>query len=194
MSADPVSGPVRRADDDALERLGAIDHRLHQISTYLTAAIGQLLSQLAQIHANLETLIKSCGPAELIKAGTACELPDLALPPSPTAADGRSVLPGGLAGEVQALSALLAPVVELAADRAVLVTGPGDKAFPPMTAPDRPLTPGEALAKLFMDNADRSANDANDELVRALQERARMIQTLADPRNHPDPHIEGSPR
>jgi hypothetical protein len=85
-------------------------------------------------------------------------------------------------------------VVELSADRAVLVTGPGDKAFPPMTAPDRPLTPGEALAKLFMDNADRSANAANDELVTALQERARMIQTLADPRNHPDPHIEGSPR
>jgi hypothetical protein len=56
-----------------------------------------------------------------------------------------------------------------------------------MTAPDQPLTPGEALAKLFMDNADRSANAANaanaanDELVTALRERARVIQALADP-------------
>jgi hypothetical protein len=50
-----------------------------------------------------------------------------------------------------------------------------------MTAPDQSLTPGEALAKLFMDNADRSANAANDELVTALRERARVIQALADP-------------
>jgi hypothetical protein len=50
------------------------------------------------------------------------------------------------------------------------------------------------LAKLFMDNVDRGANAANDELVTALRERARVIQALADPRNHPDPHIEGFPR
>jgi hypothetical protein len=47
-----------------------------------------------------------------------------------------------------------------------------------MTAPDRPLTPGEALAKLFLDNADRGANAANDALVEALRERAREIQAL----------------
>jgi hypothetical protein len=84
-------------------------------------------------------------------------------------------------------------VVELAADRAVVATSPGDQAIPPMAAPDRPLTPGEILAKLFMDNADRGANATNDELVTALRKRARVIQTLADPTNHPDPHIEGSP-
>ena len=43
---------------------------------------------------------------------------------------------------------------------------------------DRPLTPGEALAKLFLDNADRGANAANDELVEALKQR---IRALADP-------------
>ncbi len=139
MSADPAGGPVRRADDDALERLSAIDHRLHQISTHLAATTGQLLSQLAAIHANLETLIESLGSAEP-------------------------------------------------------VTGPGDEALPPMTAPDRPLTPGEALATLFMDNTDRGANAANDELVTALQDQARVIQTLADPTNHPDPHSERFPR
>ena len=41
-----------------------------------------------------------------------------------------------------------------------------------------PLTPGEALAKLFMDNADRGANAANDALIEALRERAREIQAL----------------
>ena len=50
-----------------------------------------------------------------------------------------------------------------------------------VTAPERPLTPGEALAKLFMDNADRGANAANSELVAALRQRAREIQALADP-------------
>ncbi|HEX4102339.1 MAG TPA: hypothetical protein VHY21_17660 [Pseudonocardiaceae bacterium] len=45
-------------------------------------------------------------------------------------------------------------------------------------SPDRPLTPGEALAKLFMDNADRGANTANDELIEELQ---RRIRALADP-------------
>lgn len=50
-----------------------------------------------------------------------------------------------------------------------------------MTGPgDRPLTPGEALAKLFLDNADRGANAENDDLVVALRERARAIQALAD--------------
>ena len=54
---------------------------------------------------------------------------------------------------------------------------------PPTEAdPDRPLTPGEALAKLFLANADRGANPANDELVAALRQRAREIQALADRR------------
>ncbi len=193
MSADPVTAPVRRTDDDPLERLSAIHHRPHHISAHLATTTGQLLNQLAEIHANLETLIGSPGSAESIKTGTACWSPDLELPPSPTAVGSRSVSPGGLAGEARALSALLAQGAELAADRAMLVTGPEDETFPPMTAPDPPLTPGEALAKLFMDNADRSANATNDELVTALHERARMIQTLADPTNHPDPHIDGSP-
>jgi hypothetical protein len=41
---------------------------------------------------------------------------------------------------------------------------------------DRPLTPGEALAKLFMDNADRGANAANDELIEELQRRIRALR------------------
>lgn len=45
--------------------------------------------------------------------------------------------------------------------------------------PDRPLTPGEALAKLFLDNADNGRDAANDELVTALRQRAREIQALA---------------
>ena len=119
MSANPVSGPVRHTDDDALERLSAIDHRLHQISTHLAVIIGQLLSQLAEIYANLETLIESLGSVELIKTGAARGLPDSEPPLSPTATGGHSVPPGGLAGGVQALAALLAQVAELAADRAV---------------------------------------------------------------------------
>ncbi|HEV7451814.1 MAG TPA: hypothetical protein VGO16_10595 [Pseudonocardiaceae bacterium] len=55
-------------------------------------------------------------------------------------------------------------------------------ARPHPQSPDRPLAPGEALEKLFMDNADRGANAANDELVVALQQRARAIQALADRR------------
>lgn len=39
-----------------------------------------------------------------------------------------------------------------------------------------PLTPGEALARLFLDNADRGANHANDELVEALRQRVRKLQ------------------
>ncbi|MGH3834054.1 MAG: hypothetical protein ACRDRS_27050 [Pseudonocardiaceae bacterium] len=58
MSADSVGEPVRHPDDDVLGRLAAIDHRLHQISTQLTT-LGQLLSQLEQIGATLETLISS---------------------------------------------------------------------------------------------------------------------------------------
>ncbi|MGH3935018.1 MAG: hypothetical protein ACRDS1_08590 [Pseudonocardiaceae bacterium] len=56
----------------------------------------------------------------------------------------------------------------------------------PDTAPvnggscERALTPGEALAKLFMDNADHGRDAANDELIAALRQRAREIQALAD--------------
>jgi hypothetical protein len=74
MSVDPVSEPVRGADDDVLARLAAIDQRLHQISTHL-ASIDQLLSQLDEIRTNLETLIGSLGSAEPIVAGTVSELP-----------------------------------------------------------------------------------------------------------------------
>lgn len=58
MSAEPVSEPTRRTDGDTLARLTAIDHRLHQISTQL-AAVGESLSQLDEIRANLETLTES---------------------------------------------------------------------------------------------------------------------------------------
>lgn len=62
-----------------------------------------------------------------------------------------------------------------------------------MTAPaDRSLTPGEALAKLFMDNADRGANAANDALVEELQQRIRALRkTRKDPGR---PLVERSPR
>ncbi|MGH3692464.1 MAG: hypothetical protein ACRDRX_00395 [Pseudonocardiaceae bacterium] len=59
---------------------------------------------------------------------------------------------------------------------------------------DRPLNPGEALLKLFMDNADNGRNAANDELVAALLQRAREIQALADPpasTAYPNAEIEG---
>lgn len=118
MSAEAASELACRTDGDVLARLAAIDHRLHQISTHLTP-VGQLLSQLAEIHTNLETLIGSLRSAGPTLGCAACELPDLELSPSPAAAGGRSVAPGRLAREVQALSALLAEVVELAADRAV---------------------------------------------------------------------------
>jgi hypothetical protein len=47
-----------------------------------------------------------------------------------------------------------------------------------MTTPptDRSLTPGEALAKLFMDNADRGANAANDTLIEELRRRIRVLR------------------
>ena len=66
MSAEPRSEPTRRTDDDVLARLVAIDHRLHQISTRL-AVVGHLLSQLDEVRANLETLIRSLGSAEPVR-------------------------------------------------------------------------------------------------------------------------------
>lgn len=56
MSPDFLRKPVRFSDDDALRRLAAIDHRLHQISTQLTP-MSKLPSQLDEICANLTTLI-----------------------------------------------------------------------------------------------------------------------------------------
>jgi hypothetical protein len=47
---------------------------------------------------------------------------------------------------------------------------------PPELVPDRPLTAGDALAKLFLDNADRGANAANDELIEELQRRIRALR------------------
>ena len=44
-----------------------------------------------------------------------------------------------------------------------------------------PLTPGEALAKLFLDNANHGRHAANDVLVEELLKRRRTIQTLANP-------------
>ncbi|MGQ0719013.1 MAG: hypothetical protein ACT4NP_17205 [Pseudonocardiales bacterium] len=43
---------------------------------------------------------------------------------------------------------------------------------------DRALTPGEALAKLFLDNADRGCNAENDTLVVELLRRMRAVQAL----------------
>ncbi|MGH3856891.1 MAG: hypothetical protein ACRDR6_26105 [Pseudonocardiaceae bacterium] len=45
----------------------------------------------------------------------------------------------------------------------------------------RPLTPGEALATLFLDNADRGCNAENDVFVEELLKRRRTIQALANP-------------
>ncbi|MGH3899593.1 MAG: hypothetical protein ACRDTA_15400 [Pseudonocardiaceae bacterium] len=53
---------------------------------------------------------------------------------------------------------------------------------PATSCPADPLlTPGEALAKLFLDNADRGANADNDVLVEELLKRWRAIQALANP-------------
>ncbi|MBV8540226.1 MAG: hypothetical protein JO364_10445 [Pseudonocardiales bacterium] len=41
------------------------------------------------------------------------------------------------------------------------------------------LTPGEALATLFLDNADNGRNAENDTLVEELLRRMRAIQALA---------------
>lgn len=47
---------------------------------------------------------------------------------------------------------------------------------------DPSLTPGEALAKLFLDNSDRGANAENDALVVEVLRRMRAAQALvADP-------------
>ncbi|MGH3811280.1 MAG: hypothetical protein ACRDUV_02335 [Pseudonocardiaceae bacterium] len=40
-------------------------------------------------------------------------------------------------------------------------------------SPERPLTPGEALLRLFLNNADNGRNAANDEFIAALRQRAR---------------------
>jgi hypothetical protein len=55
---------------------------------------------------------------------------------------------------------------------------------PAADSPDRPLTPGEALAKLFLDSADRGANAENDELVEAIKQR---IRALAEPPTSREP-------
>jgi hypothetical protein len=44
-----------------------------------------------------------------------------------------------------------------------------------------PLTPGEALAALFLANADKGANAENDVFVEELVKRRRAIQALANP-------------
>jgi hypothetical protein len=44
-----------------------------------------------------------------------------------------------------------------------------------------PLTPGEALAKLFLDNANNGRHAANDILVEELLKRRRAIQALTNP-------------
>jgi hypothetical protein len=69
-----------------------------------------------------------------------------------------------------------------------------DTSQPELTgAPERPLTPGEALLRLFLDNADNGRNAANDEFIAALRQRAREIRALADPRLDavPNAEIEG---
>jgi hypothetical protein len=54
MSADPVSEPMRRTDDNVLGRLAAIDHRPHQTSTQLTT-MGKSRNPLDKICVNLST-------------------------------------------------------------------------------------------------------------------------------------------
>ncbi len=46
---------------------------------------------------------------------------------------------------------------------------------------DPSLTPGEALAKLFLDNANNDRNTQNDVFVEELLRRRRAIQALANP-------------
>ncbi|MGH3528317.1 MAG: hypothetical protein ACRDQI_06460 [Pseudonocardiaceae bacterium] len=46
---------------------------------------------------------------------------------------------------------------------------------------DRVLTPGEALAALFLANADRGCDAENDLFVEELLRRRRAIQALANP-------------
>lgn len=65
---------MRRTDDELLDGLTAIDHRLHQISTHL-ATIGTFRGQLDEIGANLDTLIGLLGSARPTLAGTAGQPP-----------------------------------------------------------------------------------------------------------------------
>ena len=53
----------------------------------------------------------------------------------------------------------------------------------PAISPAEPLllTPGEALAKLFLTNADKGCNAENDVFVDELLRRRRAIQSLANP-------------
>ena len=54
--------------------------------------------------------------------------------------------------------------------------------YPRFTLPQHlPSPPGEALAKLFLANADRGANAANDLFMEELLKRRRVIQALANP-------------
>jgi hypothetical protein len=57
-----------------------------------------------------------------------------------------------------------------------------------MTTPptDRPLTPGEALVKLFMDNADRGANAVNDVLIEELKTRIWALRNTTRSMNRHD--------
>ncbi len=69
------------------------------------------------------------------------------------------------------------------------VTG---RAGPLLAAAPPPLTPGEALAKLFLDNADRGCNADNDVFVEELLTRRRAIQALANPTVNDDPPVRGA--
>ncbi|MBA2474293.1 MAG: hypothetical protein H0V41_19410 [Pseudonocardiales bacterium] len=53
----------------------------------------------------------------------------------------------------------------------------------PHSPADSSLTSAEALAKLFLDNADKGCNAENDTLVEELLKRMRTIQALAIPAN-----------
>jgi hypothetical protein len=48
-----------------------------------------------------------------------------------------------------------------------------------LSAAEAPLSPAEALVKLFLDNADRGRNAENDVFVEQLLRRMRAIQQLA---------------
>ncbi|MGH3549734.1 MAG: hypothetical protein ACRDQU_16840 [Pseudonocardiaceae bacterium] len=55
-----------------------------------------------------------------------------------------------------------------------------------------PLTPGEVLVKLFVDNADRGCNAENDVFVEELLKRRRAIQALVNPAANDDPPARGT--
>lgn len=66
-------------------------------------------------------------------------------------------------------------------DRTVLrVTNASADIAVPHSPADSLLTPGEVLAKLFLDNADKGSNAENDTLISELLKRARAIQALTD--------------